>query len=103
MRAAVRSFGSFQALRTAKSEELSQFFSGSDAETIAQLAAGESLSPSVKNIIDALEQADARHISYGCENYPSILKEISDPPLNLFVRGNLDALQRPSIAIVGSR
>lgn len=38
-------------------------------------------------------------------DYPSLLKEIHDPPLCLYVRGNVESLQRPnsSIAIVGSR
>jgi len=35
--------------------------------------------------------------------YPSLLKEIPDPPIVLFVRGNVDLLSLPQIAIVGSR
>lgn len=35
--------------------------------------------------------------------YPALLKEISDPPPLLFVRGNPDLLGLPQIAIVGSR
>lgn len=35
--------------------------------------------------------------------YPPLLKEISDPPLLLFVRGNVKALSAPQIAIVGAR
>ncbi len=35
--------------------------------------------------------------------YPAQLKEISDPPPLLFVRGNPDLLSHPQIAIVGSR
>ncbi|TWX73744.1 DNA-protecting protein DprA [Colwellia sp. C1TZA3] len=35
--------------------------------------------------------------------YPPLLKEIYDPPLVLFVRGNADLLLYPKIAIVGSR
>lgn len=36
-------------------------------------------------------------------DYPAILKEIPDYPPLLFVRGDLDCLKRPMIAIVGSR
>jgi DNA processing protein len=35
--------------------------------------------------------------------YPSLLKQISDPPAVLFVRGKVAALSLPQIAIVGSR
>ena len=35
--------------------------------------------------------------------YPSLLKEISTPPALLFVRGNIDMLCLPQVAIVGSR
>jgi DNA processing protein len=35
--------------------------------------------------------------------YPAMLKHIADAPPVLFARGNLELLQRPAIAIVGSR
>lgn len=35
--------------------------------------------------------------------YPKSLKEISDPPILLFVRGNIHALDHKQIAIVGAR
>ena len=37
------------------------------------------------------------------QHYPQILKQITDYPPLLFVRGNTDCLRRPAIAIVGSR
>lgn len=36
-------------------------------------------------------------------DYPPLLKEISDPPLVLYVRGDVSVLSQPQIAIVGSR
>lgn len=35
--------------------------------------------------------------------YPALLREISDYPPVLFVKGNIDILRRPMLAIVGSR
>lgn len=35
--------------------------------------------------------------------YPSLLKEINDPPQTLFVRGTLSSLERTALAIVGTR
>lgn len=50
-----------------------------------------------------LEQPNNSVITLHDTNYPVLLKEISDPPPLLFVRGNPALLSLPQIAIVGSR
>src|SRR5690554_1920501 len=35
--------------------------------------------------------------------YPSLLRQIFDPPLTLYVRGDLQALQGTAVAVVGTR
>jgi DNA processing protein len=42
-------------------------------------------------------------ITWDEETYPALLKEITDPPLVLYVAGDVTALDTPSIAIVGTR
>lgn len=42
-------------------------------------------------------------ICYEDEQYPPLLKRIADPPLVLYVQGELSALEKMQIAIVGSR
>ena len=42
-------------------------------------------------------------ITFGCAVYPERLKEIYDPPPVLWLRGAVELLERPSIAIVGTR
>lgn len=42
-------------------------------------------------------------ISIDDEFYPPLLKQITDPPIILFVKGNKEILLQPSLAIVGSR
>jgi DNA processing protein len=42
-------------------------------------------------------------ITFNDDNYPSALREIHDPPVALFVKGDLACLSGPIIAIVGSR
>ena len=42
-------------------------------------------------------------ISRGDARYPTALAAIHDPPEQLWVKGDIDALQAPSVAIVGSR
>jgi DNA processing protein len=50
-----------------------------------------------------LEQKNNSVLTLADFNYPVLLKEISDPPPLLFVRGNPELLSLPQIAIVGSR
>ena len=42
-------------------------------------------------------------ISRGDVRFPAALDAIHDPPATIFVKGDLDALHAPSVAIVGSR
>lgn len=42
-------------------------------------------------------------ILLGDDHYPPLLKTIADPPIALFVQGDLQCLQQPQFAIVGSR
>jgi len=50
-----------------------------------------------------LKSKDIKVITIDNPNYPPLLKEISDPPLWLFFRGNLKALNRPTLTVVGTR
>ncbi len=49
-----------------------------------------------------LEEQNIACVSPYCPGYPSLLKQISDPPL-LYYRGSLQNIARPAVAIVGSR
>lgn len=48
--------------------------------------------------------APGNHIvAPGSAHYPELLQQIGDPPARLYVRGNPEVLDLPSLAIVGSR
>ncbi|EKE00824.1 MAG: SMF protein [uncultured bacterium] len=49
------------------------------------------------------EKSDNHIISISDPSYPQLLKEIPNPPLLLFVTGDLQLLKSPQIAVVGSR
>jgi DNA processing protein len=49
------------------------------------------------------EEPDCHLITLADTRYPPWLLEIPDPPILLYVRGNPAALQRPGVAVVGSR
>ena len=44
-----------------------------------------------------------RYLLFSDAEYPSRLREIPDPPILLYVLGDLDRLHRPCLAVVGSR
>ena len=46
---------------------------------------------------------DHHLLCWDSEDYPVLLKEISDPPLVLYAKGQLSSLAQPKLAIVGSR
>lgn len=48
-------------------------------------------------------QGDWTIILFSDERYPLLLKEIADPPPILFVEGSFEALQKPMLAVVGTR
>lgn len=50
-----------------------------------------------------IDTAGNHIISWFDEHYPALLREIPDPPPILFGQGNLALLNRPQLAIVGSR
>jgi DNA processing protein len=54
--------------------------------------------------IERLEALHARVITLDDEDYPALLREIHDPPIALYVRGDLPkAYAQPCLAVVGSR
>lgn len=54
--------------------------------------------------LERLEAMGGYAITLEDETYPALLREIYDPPIVLYIRGNLEAAcARPCLAIVGSR
>ena len=58
----------------------------------------------VNNFVLNLKKQKTTVITKASENYPEILKNITNPPLVLFCKGNIELLSQPNkIAIVGTR
>ena len=66
------------------------------------LATGKSLEMAQDEMACAA-QAKAAVISLSDAEYPARLKEIYDPPVILFVRGSVELLSKPGLAVVGTR
>lgn len=46
---------------------------------------------------------EIKQINYENDEYPKLLKNIKKPPKQLYVLGNTNLLNKPGIAIIGSR
>jgi len=76
---------------------------GLKPETIQELHDSEILEKANAEI-ERLERLGAIVITLEDEDYPPLLREIYDPPIALYIRGDLKrACARPCIAVVGSR
>jgi DNA processing protein len=49
------------------------------------------------------QQNNVQILTFQNDVYPKLLKEIYDPPITLFVKGDATCLNRPTVSIVGSR
>lgn len=53
--------------------------------------------------IEGLAKTSGTFLTFGDDAYPERLREIFDPPVVLWIRGNPALLAKPSIAVVGTR
>ena len=75
---------------------------GMRAVSAQSIATGKSLELAQQECVKAAE-AGAKIISLSDPEYPSRLKEIYDPPVILSVKGSVEILAQPGIAMVGTR
>ena len=75
---------------------------GMQSVSAQSLATGMSMELAQQQCAKAIE-VGAKIITLGDPEYPLRLKEIYDPPVVLFVRGDVEILSRPGIAVVGTR
>lgn len=99
-RGLVEHLGSVQNVFKASLTELEA--AGIQAASAQSLGTGRSM----ELAHDELGRAAAAGVSVVClddSSYPAQLRQIYDPPLVLYVRGNVDAIGQPGVAVVGTR
>lgn len=92
--------------------EAPKILAASKSELLRVRNIGDETAEAIRNWEKSIDLAgELKRLSdFGCrvlissdENYPAMLREIYDPPLVLYVKGELSAKDKNSIAMVGSR
>ena len=96
----VEFFGDAKRVMQASLTELEA--TGMPAVSAQSIATGKSLELAHQEVMKASESG-AQVIALDAPEYPGRLKEIYDPPIVLFVRGSVEILSQPGIAVVGTR
>ncbi len=96
----VEHFGSPQAAYMASLTELESC--GIPARVAQSIFAQAGLKEAARDL-EASAKAGCQVVEYSSDDYPPRLKQIPDPPLVLYVRGDVKVLSRHAVAIVGAR
>ncbi len=92
--------------------EAPRILAASKSQLLAVRSIGEETATAIANWEKGIDLAGElkRIADFGCrivvqsdENYPPLLREIYDPPLVLYVKGELTAKDKNAVAMVGSR
>ena len=100
VRKLVEHFGTPEQVLSASLTELEA--TGMQAVSAQSIATGKSLELAQQECAKAAE-IGAKIVALSHGEYPPRLKEIYDPPVVLFVRGDVELLSKPGIAVVGTR
>lgn len=92
-------------------QDLSVFLTASKSDLIVQgipvLLAESICAHQIKHTPEEIklfcEQNQVQIISHGSKQYPTLLSQISDSPIVLYLKGQMPDFSRPSIAVVGTR
>jgi DNA processing protein len=98
-RALLRAFTTPQAVLAASPRHVASVAGALVAELLSKGPAPES----VERTLQWLERPGCRLLALGETEYPAALLEIPDPPAVIYARGRVELLNRPALAVVGSR
>jgi DNA processing protein len=95
----LKEFGSPDAVFASSISSLKSSVKADVAAEISKGVADDVIAPALA----WLEDSSNHIVTLADSDYPQALLNIPDPPLLLYVKGRLDLLNRPALAIVGSR
>jgi DNA processing protein len=99
LRRLLSQFGLPESIVAAKRTDLARFLSAEALQALDSDAVGKA----VEHALAWLEQPGNAIVTLADASYPKLLLEIGDPPAVLYCRGRIDLLNRPALALVGSR
>ncbi len=94
--------GSIEAVFTEQKRFLKSI-PGIGEEIASQVINSKSYFLAAEEELDRMLKEDIQYTFYTDENYPTRLKHVSDAPLLLYTKGNIDLNPERSVAIVGTR
>jgi DNA processing protein len=98
----LEAFGSIEAVFNADPAALAGHLNAAQARALQAPASGE-----LERLIEATlrwrERPGHHVLALGEPGYPDLLSHIPDPPLLLYIKGRVELLESPMLAIVGSR
>lgn len=99
LRTLLTRFDSLEALCMASAKDLSE--TGLTAGSIERLQKFDA--QQLKNDRAWVSKPTHAFISCNSSSFPLLVGQLTDAPIGLFVRGNLEAMHRPQLAVVGAR
>jgi DNA processing protein len=98
----LQAFGGIEAILDASPEALAAWLGPAQARALSAPPSGDT-----RALIDATlrwrERPGHRVLALGEPGYPELLANIPDPPLLLYIKGRVELLASPMLAMVGSR
>ncbi|HPD33547.1 MAG TPA: DNA-processing protein DprA [Candidatus Kapabacteria bacterium] len=74
-----------------------------DANLFDSLEQNEKIKDVIPKFIEKCQKLNIQMITYWDNQYPELLRNISSPPILLYIKGNLDLENKKCIAVVGTR
>jgi DNA processing protein len=102
LRALVNHFGNPESVLQASERELTDV-DGIDRSVARKILSERQFDEEVQLQLSRLNKSEARIVTFWDKEYPENLKKIYDPPVMLFVRGQLASSDKYSVAVVGTR
>jgi len=103
LRALLAAFGNVDAILAAHPQQLVPWIGERLAQAIALSATNPASQLLIESTLTWLKQPGNHFLPCTCAQYPPQLRELPDAPAWLYVKGDPAWLQRPMLAVVGSR